>query len=105
MNDISEKGTSIILSETPKKCKIIFPSTHVVFEGKNSLVKDIDEDFEKFPVLSYAKGKDKNEEQIKNSGKNYVILRLGSVYGCSNDATRLNIMPNLFSMIPPKWNN
>tara|TARA_B100002051_G_scaffold91680_1_gene87640 strand:- start:2822 stop:5365 length:2544 start_codon:yes stop_codon:yes gene_type:complete len=99
MNDISEKGTSIILSETPKKCKIIFPSTHVVFEGKNSLVKDIDEDFEKFPVLSYAKGKDKNEEQIKNSGKNYVILRLGSVYGCSNDATRLNIMPNLFSMI------
>ncbi len=99
MNDIAEKGTSIVLSKTPQKCKIIFPSTHVVFEGKDSLVKDIQEDYEKFPVLPYGIGKDKNEEQIKKSGKNYIILRLGSVYGYSNDATRLNIMPNLFSMV------
>ena len=99
MNDVAEKGTSIILSETPENCKIIFPSTHVVFEGKDTLTENIDENYDKFPILSYAIGKDKNEEQIKNSGKNYVILRLGSVYGYSNDATRLNIMPNLFSMI------
>ncbi len=99
MNDVAEKGTSIVLNEIPEKCKIIFPSTHVVFEGKDSLVENIEEDYEKFPVLPYAISKDKNEEQIKNSGKNYVILRLGSVYGFSNDATRLNIMPNLFSMI------
>ena len=99
MNDVAEKGTSIILSETPENCKIIFPSTHVVFEGKDTLTENIDENYDKFPILSYAIGKDKNEEQIKNSNKNYVILRLGSVYGYSNDATRLNIMPNLFSMI------
>ena len=99
MNDVAEKGTSIVLSETPENCKIIFPSTHVVFEGKDSLTENIKEDFEKFPILPYAVGKDKNEEQIKKSGKNYIILRLGSVYGFSNDATRLNIMPNLFSMI------
>ncbi len=99
MNDVAEKGTSIVLNETTEKCKIIFPSTHVVFEGKDTLVQDIKEDYEKFPTLPYAIGKDKNEEQIKNSGKNYIILRLGSVYGFSNDATRLNIMPNLFSMI------
>ena len=99
MNDVAEKGTSIILSETPENCKIIFPSTHVVFEGKDMLTENIDENYDKFPILSYAIGKDKNEEQIKNSNKNYVILRLGSVYGYSNDATRLNIMPNLFSMI------
>ncbi len=99
MNEVAEKGTSIILSETPENCKIIFPSTHVVFEGKDTLTENIDENYEKFPTLSYAIGKDKNEEQIKNSNKNYVILRLGSVYGYSNDATRLNIMPNLFSMI------
>tara|TARA_B100000029_G_scaffold504717_1_gene584079 strand:- start:2760 stop:5303 length:2544 start_codon:yes stop_codon:yes gene_type:complete len=99
MNDIAEKGTSIVLSKTPQKCKIIFPSTHVVFEGKDSLAEDIQEDYEKFPVLPYGIGKDKNEEQIKKSGKNYIILRLGSVYGYSNDATRLNIMPNLFSMV------
>jgi nucleoside-diphosphate-sugar epimerase len=99
MNDVAEKGTSIILSETPENCKIIFPSTHVVFEGKDTLTENIDENYDKFPILPYAIGKDKNEEQIKNSNKNYVILRLGSVYGYSNDATRLNIMPNLFSMI------
>ena len=99
MNDIAEQGVSIILSETPSKCKIIFPSTHVVFEGKSDLVKDIDEKYLKLPKLPYALGKDKNEEQLINSGKNYIILRLGSVYGYSNDATRLNIMPNLFSMI------
>ena len=36
---------------------------------------------------------------IKNSGKNYVILRLGSVYGYSTDTARIDIMPNLFSKI------
>ena len=99
MNDVAEKGTSIVLSETSEKCKIIFPSTHVVFEGKDTLHEGIEEDYEKFPILQYSVGKDKNEEQIKNSGKNYVILRLASVYGYSTDTTRLNIMPNLFSMI------
>ena len=38
-------------------------------------------------------------EQLKNSGKNYIILRLGSVYGYSSDTMRLDIMPNLFSKI------
>ncbi len=99
MNDVAEKGTSIVLSQTPEKCKIIFPSTHVVFEGKTDLIENLDEEYTKFPKLPYAIGKDKNEEQIISSGKKYVILRLGSVYGYSNDATRLNIMPNLFSMI------
>ena len=50
-------------------------------------------------MLSYAKSKDYNEKQLKNSGKNYVILRLGSVYGYSTDTMRLDIMPNLFSKI------
>ena len=99
MNRVGLKGTEIVLSEISENCKIIFPSTHVVFEGKDSLAKDIKEDYETFPVLSYAESKTKNEEQIKKSGKNYIILRLGSVYGYSNDSTRLNIMPNLFSKI------
>ena len=83
LNDVAQKGTEVVISETQKNCKIIFPSTHVVFEGKQDLVKNIEEDYEKFPVLSYAKSKDNNEEQIKKSGKNYVILRLASVYGLS----------------------
>tara|TARA_B100000029_G_scaffold505872_1_gene587394 strand:+ start:1802 stop:4345 length:2544 start_codon:yes stop_codon:yes gene_type:complete len=99
MSNVAEKGTSVVLNETPENCKIIFPSTHVVFEGKEDLIKNIDENYNTLPKLPYAIGKNKNEEDIKKSGKNYVILRLGSVYGYSNDATRLNIMPNLFSMI------
>ena len=99
MYDVAEKGTSVVLSESSKSCKIIFPSTHVVFEGKKEKEENIEENYEKFPVLSYAIGKDKNEEQIKKSGKNYVIFRLASVYGYSTDTMRLNIMPNLFSKI------
>ncbi len=99
IEDVAEKGTSVVLSETPDHCKIIFPSTHVVFEGKDDLIESIKEDFEKHPILSYARSKDQNEEQIKNSGKNFIILRLGSVYGYSTDTMRLNIMPNLFSKI------
>ena len=99
LNEVAEKGTEVVLSETSKNCKIIFPSTHVVFEGKSDLVENIKEDYEKLPVLPYAISKDKNEEQIKKSGKNYIILRLASVYGYSTDTMRLNIMPNLFSKI------
>ena len=99
MKEVAEKSTSIVLSETSKNCKIIFPSTHVVFEGKKDLIKDIEEDYEKFPVLAYSTSKDLNEKQITESGKNYIILRLASVYGYSTDTTRLNIMPNLFSQI------
>ena len=40
-----------------------------------------------------------NEKQLKDSGKNYIILRLGSVYGYSTDTMRIDIMPNLFSKI------
>ena len=99
LNDVAQKGTEIILTETQNNCKIIFPSTHVVFEGKEDLIENIEEDYEKFPKLPYALSKDQNEEQIKKSGKNFIILRLASVYGYSTDTMRLNIMPNLFSKI------
>ena len=99
LKDVAERGTDVVISETSKDCKIIFPSTHVIFEGKKDLIENIEENYEKFPILSYAKSKDRNEEQIIKSGKNYIILRLASVYGYSADSTRLNIMPNLFSKI------
>ena len=47
----------------------------------------------------YAKSKVQNEIDIQHSGKKFVILRLGSVYGYSQDTMRINIMPNLFSKI------
>ena len=96
---VGEQGTQNILDAVSDKCKIIFPSTHVVFEGVDKIKQDIKENEEKKPVLSYAQSKASNEDQIKNSKKNYVILRLGSVYGYSSDTMRTDIMPNLFSRI------
>ncbi len=96
---VGEEGTQNILDAISNKCKIIFPSTHVIYEGIEQVKIDIKEDEKTKPVLSYSSSKDINEKQLKNSGKNFVILRLGSVYGYSTDTTRIDIMPNLFSKI------
>ena len=97
--EVGTQGTQNILDVISDRCKIIFPSTHVVFEGIDEVKKDITEDEYTKPVLSYSSSKDLNEKQLKKSGKNYVILRLGSVYGYSTDSMRIDIMPNLFSKI------
>jgi len=96
---VAEEGTQNILDAISDKCKIIFPSTHVVYEGIEKVKNDILEEEETKPILSYASSKAKNEKQIRNSGKKYIILRLGSVYGYSTDTARIDIMPNLFSKI------
>ena len=92
-------GTKNIIDLSSKETKIVFPSTHVIFEGLKSIEKSISENRKPLPVLDYSKGKVKSEIDLIQSNKNYVILRLGSVYGKSYDSTRLNIMPNLFSKI------
>tara|TARA_B100001996_G_scaffold382632_1_gene375007 strand:- start:179 stop:2725 length:2547 start_codon:yes stop_codon:yes gene_type:complete len=94
---VAEQGTQNILDVMDDNCKIIMPSTHVVFEGIDKVKKDILEDEETFPILAYGKSKDFNEKQLKNSGKNFIILRLGSVYGYSTDTARIDIMANFFS--------
>jgi len=96
---VAEQGTQNVLDCISKKCKIILPSTHVVYEGIEKVKNNILEDETTKPILSYASSKAVNEEQLKNSGKNYIILRLGSVYGYSVDSARIDIMPNLFSKI------
>jgi nucleoside-diphosphate-sugar epimerase/dTDP-4-dehydrorhamnose 3,5-epimerase-like enzyme len=96
---VAEEGTQNILDIIPDNCKIILPSTHVVYEGINEIKKNILEEEETKPLLSYSKSKSYNENQLKKSGKNYIILRLGSVYGYSTDTARIDIMPNLFSKI------
>ena len=96
---VAKQGTQNILDAISDKCKIILPSTHVVYEGIEKVKNDILENEETKPILSYANSKVINEKQLKDSGKNYIILRLGSVYGYSTDTTRLDIMPNLFSKI------
>ncbi len=99
IKQVGEEGTQNVLDSINDNCKIIFPSSHVVYEGIEKVKKDILEDEKTKPVLSYSSSKAVNEEQLKNSGKNFIILRLGSVYGYSSDTTRIDIMPNLFSKI------
>ena len=99
IKEVGEKGTQNILDVISDDCKIIFPSTHVVYEGISEIKTEIKEDEPTKPVLSYSSSKTINENQLKKSGKNYIILRLGSVYGYSTDSMRINIMPNLFSKI------
>jgi nucleoside-diphosphate-sugar epimerase/quercetin dioxygenase-like cupin family protein/2-polyprenyl-3-methyl-5-hydroxy-6-metoxy-1,4-benzoquinol methylase len=97
LHQVAVDGTNNVINLTPSHCKIIFPSTHVVFEGFETTKFDITESDEVSPILTYSKSKYINEIDLKNSGKNFIILRLGSVYGYATDTMRLNIMPNLFS--------
>ena len=99
IKQIAIEGTNNIINAINEKCKLIFPSTHVVFEGFKELKKDISENEKTCPILAYASSKVINEEDIKKKVKNYIILRLASVYGYSMDSLRIGIMPNLFSKI------
>jgi len=94
---VAEEGTQNILDAISDKCKIVMPSSHVIYEGMEKVKNDIKENEKTSPVLSYGKSKDFNEKQLKVSGKNYIILRLGSVYGYSTDTARIDIMANFFS--------
>lgn len=99
IRQIAIEGTNNIIDSINDRCKLIFPSTHVVFEGFQELKKDITEDEKTCPVLAYAASKVANEDEIKKRVKNFIILRLASVYGYSMDSLRIGIMPNLFSKI------
>ena len=64
IKEVGEKGTQNILDVISDKCKIIFPSTHVVFEGLNEVRTNIGENEQTKPVLSYSSSKAINEEQL-----------------------------------------
>ena len=95
--DVAINGTKNVLKHSKEDVKIVFPSSHVVFEGLKNQKLNIEEDYEPSPVLPYSKGKYFSETNIRESNKNFVILRLGSVYGLSFDSMRLNTVTNLFA--------
>ena len=96
---VAIKGTANILESMNANATIVFPSTHVVFEGLKEKKENLDENEKTNTFLTYSTSKVENENQIIKSGNNYAIFRLGSVYGFSTDTMRMNIMPNLFSKI------
>ena len=104
IREVGVDGTNNIIESVGKNTKVIFPSTHVVYEGFGETAFDIEESVETCPVLTYSKGKVQSEEDLENSSVNYVVLRLGSVYGYGGDSMRINIMPNLFSKMAATGN-
>ncbi len=92
-------GTRNIIKYSGKNTKIVFPSTHVVYEGLLETKVNVSEDETACPVLTYSSGKVQSEIDLFESDRNFVILRLASVYGYSTDTMRIGIMPNLFSKI------
>jgi len=96
---VAIKGTANVLESMNTNATIVFPSTHVVFEGLKEKKENLDENEKTNTFLAYSTSKVENENQIIKSGNNYAIFRLGSVYGFSTDTMRMNIMPNLFSKI------
>jgi nucleoside-diphosphate-sugar epimerase/quercetin dioxygenase-like cupin family protein len=92
-------GTRNIINNISKDCRVVFPSTHVVYEGFTDTKFDINESEDTCPVLTYSCGKMQSEIDLSNSNLDFIIVRLGSVYGYSTDTMRINIMPNLFSKI------
>ncbi len=98
--DVAINGTKNVLKYSKAEAKIVFTSTHTVFEGIKEQILELDESFTPSPELAYSKGKITSENNIINSGKNFTILRLGTVYGLSHyDSMRVNSVVNLFSKI------
>ena len=91
-------GTRNIINNAKKDSKIIFISSHIVFEGLNRIRKNLIESDKLSPSLDYAKCKAINEKDIKKSGLNYIILRPGTAYGYNGDNERMFNMPNLFAI-------
>lgn len=89
-------ATRQIIGQINKKCKIIFLSTHVVFEGLTEQKFDLSEKYSVWPKLAYSTSKIASELDLFDNDKDFIILRLGSVFGY-NDAIRWKIVANLFS--------
>ena len=66
---VGVEGTNNIIESVGENTKVIFPSTHVVYEGIEKVKKNIKENEKTFPVLPYSISKDFNEKQLKKSGK------------------------------------
>jgi nucleoside-diphosphate-sugar epimerase len=51
IEQIAIEGTENIIKSIPDKCKLIFPSTHVIFEGLNKIKKNLTEKENPCPIL------------------------------------------------------
>ena len=97
LNTKSPKSYKVKKSEISKSDLLVSNKLKQSILNSAANIKNISENEKTCPILSYGKSKDYNEKQLKSSGKNYIVLRLGSVYGYSTDTARIDIMANFFS--------
>lgn len=89
---IGTKGNRQVMKNANR---LIFLSSHIVFEGIETDKINIDETKVPCPILSYGKSKYQSELDLQEKHNNFLILRLGSTYGFP--AKRWKILPNLFA--------
>ena len=53
ITEVGIKGSNIVMSCVPKTCKILFPSTHVVYEGFNEARYNVSEEEPTCPELTF----------------------------------------------------
>ena len=63
-------GTRNIIKHVKKSCKVVFPSTHVVYEGFAETKTDISETEPPCAVLTYSTGKVQSEIDLQTSSVN-----------------------------------
>lgn len=81
-----------------RNTRVIFPSTHLIFEKCKKNKQIFHENSKPLANLAYSRSKLKCEELLKSSGLNFSILRLGSVYGQAENKKRMFNLPNLFPL-------
>lgn len=79
------------------KGKIAFPSTCSIYGKNNDL---IDEETEANPLSLYAATKLEAEKYIRDNSDNYIIFRLGTLFGLGDTYSRirLDLVVNILSM-------
>ena len=70
------EGTRNVINSINSKCKLIFPSTHVIYEGLKNTKENIHEDEIPCPILAYSSSKVQNENEIKSSSKNLSLIHI-----------------------------
>ena len=91
-------GTREIINNVGNNTKIIFLSSHTVYDGLKEQILNIKEDFLPQPLVAYSIAKRQSEVDLINNNKNFIILRLGSVTGLGYNM-RYGIVGNLFARI------
>ncbi len=89
-------GTKEIINNVKNDTKILFFSSHTVFDGFDRQMLNLSEIDVPRPLVAYSYAKRRNEIDLERSNKPFIILRLGSVTGFGRNQ-RQNIVGNLFA--------